>query len=234
MTPFWAELRRRLWATVLELDLQASVDMGLAPSIDLDQFDCDLPSNCDDTDLTEDMLETPMGKEGAVMTQCSFQTMLARSFPLRLRIAKAVNSLKFTISYDEALRITEDLVRLMNEALVPFPTPASNGSPSFARSFMLFLMQRSLLILHRPFSLSISLSPKYSYSRKVCLESALEMLTQFELPLPDFQLSRTPCLGHISGGMFRVFMLLRRYAWNSLCRSPSLAQTQRLQLMAAL
>ncbi|KAL4878227.1 fungal-specific transcription factor domain-containing protein [Aspergillus karnatakaensis] len=203
MTPFWAEMRRRLWATILELDLQASVDMGVAPSIDLDQYDCDLPSNCDDADLTEDMLEAPLGKDGAILTQCSFQTMLAHSLPIRLRIAKAVNSLKFKLSYDDALNLSEDLVRRMNEALVPFPAPASNTSPSFARSFMMFLMQRSLLILHRPFSLSISLSPKYSYSRKVCLESALEMLNQFELPLPGLQLTRTPSLGHISGGMFR-------------------------------
>lgn len=203
MTPFWAEMRRRLWATILELDLQASIDVGIPPSIDTDQYDCDLPSNLDDSDLTENMLEIPVGKDRAISTQCSFQTMLARSFRLRVRIAKAVNSLKFTLPYDEALTLGEELVRFMNEALVPFPTPVADGIRSFSRSFMLFLMQRSLLILHRPFSLSISMSPKYSYSRKVCLESALEMLTQFESPIPGFQSSRTPCLGHIGGGMFR-------------------------------
>ncbi|KAL3471229.1 fungal-specific transcription factor domain-containing protein [Aspergillus californicus] len=203
MTPFWAEMRRRLWATILELDLQASVDIGVPPSIDVDQYDCDPPSNCDDLDLTEDMISGPVDKDSGILTQCSFQITLAQSLPLRVRIAKAVNSLRLTLSYDEALRLGEDLVRFTNEALVPFPAPSSDKTPSFARSFMLFLMQRSLLILHRPFSLSISLSPKYSYSRKVCLESALEMLNQFELPLPGFQVARTPCLGHIGGGMFR-------------------------------
>ncbi|KAL4915450.1 fungal-specific transcription factor domain-containing protein [Aspergillus aurantiobrunneus] len=203
MSPFWAEMRRRLWATILELDLQAAIDVGVSPSIDPDQYDCDLPLNLDDSDLTEDMVEVPVAKERATLTQCSFQTMLAHSFPLRVRIAKAVNSLRFTLSYDQALGLSEDLVRLMNEALVPFSTPISDEIPSFARSFMLFLMQRSLLLLHRPFSLSIPLSPKYSYSRKVCLETALEMLNRFELPLPCFQSARTPCLGHIGGGMFR-------------------------------
>ncbi|KAL5334956.1 fungal-specific transcription factor domain-containing protein [Aspergillus crustosus] len=223
MTPFWAEMRRRLWATVLELDLQASVDMGIAPSIDLDQSDCGLPSNCDDADLIEDMVEPPMSEDGTIMTQCSFQTMLAHSFPLRLRIAKAVNSLKFTLSYDEALRMSEDLIQLMNEALIPLPAPAASESASFTRSFMLFLMHRSLLILHRPFSLSISLSPKYSYSRKVCLESALEMLTQFQLPLQSLQISRTPCLGHISGGMFREEIL---HAAITICVELSLQVTE--------
>ncbi|KAL2846864.1 fungal-specific transcription factor domain-containing protein [Aspergillus pseudoustus] len=204
MTPFWAEMRRRLWATILELDLQASVDIGVTPTIDPDQYDCDLPSNCDDTDLTEDMPSSPVNKDNIILTQTSFQTMLARSFPLRVRIAKATNSLKFKLPYDEALRLGEDLVRYINEALVPFPTPASNpGNPSFARSFMLFLMQRSLLALHRPYSLSVSLSPKYSYSRKVCLETALELLALFEIPFPSFQTARNPSLGHLGGGMFR-------------------------------
>ncbi|KAJ0416213.1 fungal-specific transcription factor domain-containing protein [Aspergillus carlsbadensis] len=204
MTPFWAEMRRRLWTTILELDLQASVDIGVAPTIDPDQYDCDPPSNCDDEDLTEDMLNGPVNKDSVILTQSSFQTMLARSLPLRVRIAKATNSLKFNLPYDEALRLGEDLMRYMNEALVPFPTPASNpGNPSFARSFMLFLMQRSLLTLHCPYSLSVSLSPKYSYSRKVCLETALELLSQFEIPFPNFQTTRIPSLGHIGGGMFR-------------------------------
>ncbi|KAL4961888.1 putative C6 transcription factor [Aspergillus stella-maris] len=203
MKPFWAEMRRRLWATVLELDLQASIDVGVPPSIDPDHYDCQPPSNLDDADLTEDMTEAPVAKESSILTQCSFLTMLHRSFPLRVRVAKAVNSLRFTLGYDEALHLGEDLVRYMNEALVPFPTPAFGSVPSFSRSLMLFLMQRCLLILHRPFYLSISLSPKYSYSRKVCLESALEMLNQFDLPLTALPSSRTPCLGQVGGGMFR-------------------------------
>ncbi|KAI9369157.1 fungal-specific transcription factor domain-containing protein [Aspergillus egyptiacus] len=203
MTPFWAEMRRRLWVTILELDLQASMDIGVSPSIDLDQYDCDLPSNCHDSDMSENMLEVPVSRDEGIVTQSSFQIMLARSLPLRIRIAKAVNSLNFDLSYDEALQLGEALLRLMNEALALFATPSSGGGPSFARSFMLFLMQRTLLALHRPFSLSISLSPKYSYSRKICLESALEMLTQFEFPPSGFQIAQTPCLGHIGGGMFR-------------------------------
>ncbi|KAL4923789.1 putative C6 transcription factor [Aspergillus undulatus] len=223
MTPFWAEMRCRLWATVLELDLQASIDVGVPPSGDPDQYDCPPPSNLDDSDLTEEMVEAPTAKEATILTQCSFQTMLARSFPLRVRIAKASNSLRLTLPYDEALHLSEDLVRFMNESLVPFPTPAPGAVPSFSRSFILFLMQRSLLMLHRPFSLSISLSPKYSYSRKVCLEAALEMLNQFDLPLPGFQSSRTPCLGRIGGGMFRDECF---HAATTLCVELSLQITE--------
>ncbi|KAF7592394.1 hypothetical protein BBP40_000312 [Aspergillus hancockii] len=208
MTRFWAEMRRRLWATILELDLQSSLDGGMPPSIDLDEYDCDQPSNYDDEDLTEDMTEDVIPKDSSVATRSSFQVLLSQSLPLRVRIAKLVNSLKFTLPYDEALRLSEQLVRHRNEALNLFsdnaPTSLSSESLQFTRSFMVFIMVRFLLIIHRPFSLSVQLSPKFSYSRKICLESSLEMLSQLDAPavsLPEAQ--ACPHLGQLGGGMFR-------------------------------
>jgi hypothetical protein len=208
MTRFWAEMRRRLWATILELDLQSALDGGMPPSIDLDEYDCDQPSNYDDEDLMEDMTEDVIPKDTAVVTRSSFQILLSRSLPLRVRIAKLVNSLKFTLSYDEALRLSEQLIQYRNEALTLFPdnatTSMSSESLQFTRSFLVFIMVRFLLTIHRPFSLSVQLSPKFSYSRKICLESSLEMLSQLDAPavsLPEAQ--ACPHLGQLGGGMFR-------------------------------
>ncbi|KAL4893643.1 hypothetical protein BDV59DRAFT_193103 [Aspergillus ambiguus] len=208
VTKFWAELRRRLWATILELDLQSSLDGGMPSCIDLDEFDCEPPSGYDDADLTEDMTEYPIPTNPRQTTRSTLQALLSRSLPLRVRIAKQVNNLKFSLSYDDALLLSEQLVQYLNEGLAIFPdyggvfNPADN--PAFARSFFVFLMRRFMLALHRPFSLSVRQSPKFSYSRKVCLESSLEMLSQLEPPvvsLPEAQ----PCphLGQLGGGMFR-------------------------------
>ncbi|KAE8149105.1 putative C6 transcription factor [Aspergillus avenaceus] len=208
MTKFWAEMRRRLWATVLELDLQAALDGGMPPSIDLNEYDCGPPSNYDDEDLTQDITEEAVPKDVTVVTRSSFQVLLSQSLPLRIRIAKLINSLKFKLSYDEALRLSEELTRYRNEALALLPDNASTSLPSeslqFTKSFLTFLMVRFLLVLHRPFSLSVQLSPKFSYSRKICLESSLEMLSQLDAPavsLPEAQ----ACLhlGQLGGGMFR-------------------------------
>ncbi|KAE8307579.1 hypothetical protein BDV41DRAFT_568955 [Aspergillus transmontanensis] len=208
MTRFWAEMRRRLWATILELDLQSALDGGMPPSIDLDEYDCDPPSNYDDEDLTEDLTEDVIPKDAAMITRSSFQVLLSRSLPLRVRVAKLVNSLKFALSYDEALRLSEQLVQYRDNALALFPDNASISispeSLQFTRSFLMFIMVRFLLVLHRPFSLSVQLSPKFSYSRKICLESSLEMLSQLDAPavsLPEAQ--ACPHLGQLSGGMFR-------------------------------
>ncbi|PLB48555.1 putative C6 transcription factor [Aspergillus steynii IBT 23096] len=209
MTPFWAEMRRRLWTTILEFDLQSSLDGGMPPSIDLDEYDCEPPSNYDDTDMTEEMTEDAVPKDLGVVTRSSFQVLLSRSLGLRMRIAKLVNSLKFEMSYDEALRLGDQLMMHMNEALTLYPDGGStvlspSGTRPFARSLLIFLMRRFLLVLHRPFALSISLSPKFSFSRKICLESSLEMLSQLDPPpvsLPEAQVC--PHTGQLGGGMFR-------------------------------
>ncbi|GAB1207727.1 hypothetical protein APSETT445_006457 [Aspergillus pseudonomiae] len=208
MTRFWAEMRRRLWATILELDLQSALDGGMPPSIDLDEYDCDPPSNYDDDDLMEDLTEDVIPKDAEMVTRSSFQVLLSQSLPLRVRIAKLVNGLKFTLSYDEALRLSEQLVQHRDNVLALFPDNASTSisleSLQFTRSFFVFIMVRFLLVLHRPFSLSVQLSPKFSYSRKICLESSLEMLSQLDAPavsLPEAQ--ACPHLGQLSGGMFR-------------------------------
>ncbi|GJP87937.1 C6 transcription factor [Aspergillus niger] len=203
MTKFWAEMRRRLWATILELDLQSSLDGGMPPTIDLDEYDCEPPSNLDDSQLTENMVDDPVPKDIGVHTQSTFQVLLLQSLPLRLRIAKAINSLKLTISYDEALRLSEELIQFMHFGLEIFQkagsTPSGTG-PSFAQSMLVFLLRRSILVLNRPFALSIIRSPKFSYSRKICLESALEILSHHEPPASS---QVCPHLGQLSGGTFR-------------------------------
>ncbi|RYP03390.1 hypothetical protein DL764_005175 [Monosporascus ibericus] len=53
MTQLKAEMRRRLWSTILELDLQSSIDSGSPPMIPLDQCDIGTAANSDDEHLVD-------------------------------------------------------------------------------------------------------------------------------------------------------------------------------------
>ncbi|RHZ52917.1 putative C6 transcription factor [Aspergillus thermomutatus] len=210
LSRFWAEMRRRLWATIQELDLQSSMDGGMPPTIDLEEYDCDPPSNYDDADLVESMTEDPPPKDPGILTRSSFQVLLSRSLPVRVHIAKLVNRLRFTLSYDEALRLSKELMQSLHDALDLFPSDGSLlhipgvENPAFTKSYFIFLIRRHLLVLHRPFCLSIMQTPKFSYSRKICLDSALDMLSLLEPPLGDVPEAQPhPHLGHLTGGMFR-------------------------------
>lgn len=206
--PFWCELRRRLWTTIVELDLKIALDRGVPPSLDLDECDCDAPSNWDDADLVEDMEHNPAPLSTAIYTRNFYQTLLTRTLTLRHRIAKRINTLKFDLSYDDALRMGEDLLRSLKCANSLFEDNVSSVGAAdvtrhrFAQSLHLFVMRRFLLALHRPFSLSVVRLPKCSYSRKICLEESLEILSQMELP-PSPDAIQYPNIVQLGSGMFR-------------------------------
>ncbi|KAJ5112809.1 hypothetical protein N7532_000854 [Penicillium argentinense] len=208
MKPYWSELRRRLWMTIVEIDLKISLDRGVPPSVDLDECDCDAPSNWDDNEMSEDMEQAPTISATKTTSQNFYQALLAKTLSLRYRIAKRINTLKFDLSYDDALRMGEDLLRSTKYASALFDenAPATNSSDTarhrFAQSLHLFMMRKFLLALHRPFSLSVARLPKCSYSRKVCLEASLEMLSQMELSNSPETMTY-PHITQLSSGMFR-------------------------------
>ncbi|RJE21593.1 MAPEG family [Aspergillus sclerotialis] len=208
MTKYWAEMRRRLWATICELEMQSSLDSAMLPSFDLDECDCDQPSNWDDEELSENMVDYPAPKAlHSQITRNSFQVLLSRSLPVRFRIIKVLNSLKFALTYDEALRLTEELLQSLDELLLLFHYGGSIVSipeiedTSFTKSFLIVLIRKYLLALHQPYFVNVQCSAKLSYSRKVCVESALEMLSQLEPFVSDSP--GTQNLGGLAGGMFR-------------------------------
>ncbi|KAJ6089294.1 hypothetical protein N7467_004510 [Penicillium canescens] len=206
--PFYAELRRRLWVTIVELDLKISLDRGVPPSVDLDECDCDLPSNWNDSDLVLDMEHNPAPLSTALYTQNFYQTLLMKTLPLRYRIARKINTLRFNLSYDDALRMGDILSRNMQSASSLFEDNATSTLPEeasrhqFAQSLHLFIMRKFLLALHRPFSLSVVRLPKCSYSRKVCLEESLGIISQMELPLSPEDI-QYPHITQLGSGMFR-------------------------------
>ncbi|KAJ6151524.1 hypothetical protein N7470_007121 [Penicillium chermesinum] len=205
--PHWCELRRRLWTTIVELDLKISLDRGVPPSVDLDECDCDAPSNWDDSDLSAELETDPPTPTNTAYTRNFYQTLLATTLPLRYRIGKRINSLKFDLSYDQALKMGEELIQSVQHASSLFDDNASGVSPNevakhrFAQSLHLFIIRKFLLALHRPFSLSVVRLPKCSYSRKVCLEASLEILSQMELPSPSDSILY-PHITQLGGGMF--------------------------------
>lgn len=98
----------------------------------------------------------------------------------------------------------------LRDALELFPSDESLlhipgvENPAFTKSYFIFLIRRHLLALHRPFCLSVMRTPKFSYSRKICLDSALNILSLLEPPLGDgAEAQPHPHLGHLTGGMFR-------------------------------
>ncbi|KAJ5955155.1 Transcription factor [Penicillium viridicatum] len=92
MSLLQAELRRRLWATVLEMAIQ-SADSAMPPIISLNHFDTEAPSNYNDDEIDESTIEL-VPHPTSTYTTSSTQLILLDSIPTRLRILELLSGLK--------------------------------------------------------------------------------------------------------------------------------------------
>lgn len=185
MTRYRAEMRRRLWATILELNLQYAFEAGGMPLISCDDYDALPPADLDDEELDDridDADKRPASR--GVATQMSVAVALFRSFPVRLRLAQYINDFHSNLTYEDTLRLNSELTKacrafthIIGELTGRPPTP--NRRPPPIRAFHIALAEvvlyRCFHTLHFPV-LRISFEdPRYYFSRKMCLDGALKI-----------------------------------------------------------
>ena len=184
MSTFYSELRRRLWATILEMAIQSSVDSGMPPLISLQDFDCEPPSNIDDAEIDEATKTSPASKPSSYFTQTSIQITLLKSLPTRLEVARLINDFRVDPSYDKVLRLGADITNACRESALIMQSYLSSPiqqdstrSTEFHKNLLDLFTRRYLLTLHRPFAIKAKTDPRFYFSRKVCLESAMTIIS---------------------------------------------------------
>ncbi|KAL2070193.1 hypothetical protein VTL71DRAFT_13219 [Oculimacula yallundae] len=203
-----AEVRRRLWATVLELVMQASLDTAMPPRLSVDDFDTAAPSNLNDDEIGE--AATPIQPHPRdTFTMTSMQLLLLDSMPTRLRALKLLTSLNSEISYLDVLALST-LITDSTRACTKFMNgSASKNVKPFHRNMIYFLIRRFLIPLHGSFANKARTNPLFQYSLTISLETVLAM--GIISPEPDEGFSRLMAIG---GGMFREGI---RYAGTVIC-----------------
>ncbi|KAH6854536.1 hypothetical protein B0I37DRAFT_422123 [Chaetomium sp. MPI-CAGE-AT-0009] len=208
MSVLQAEVRRRLWATILDLIVQSSLDAWMPPRLSLEEFDTEPPSNVNDDEISETTTALqPHPKE--TFTSTSLQIALLDSLPTRLGIVQFLNNLNSDRSYQRAIALTAELTSSIsanstlfapsNSAEPGSSSGSSSGSNAFQRNLLDFLTRRFLIPLHIPFSHQARTNPLFHYSLKVSLNAALALVSQE----PEEGSDRFANLISIAGGMFR-------------------------------
>ncbi|KAF4302639.1 hypothetical protein GTA08_BOTSDO14268 [Botryosphaeria dothidea] len=117
------ELRRRLFYTALELDLQFCLNAGMLPTIRIGDWDTFLPSV---TDESADCC--PHESNQIRADRISIQGRMLSSFSTRMKIACSANAIR----------------------ILPRPR---DGAPKLRKEILKFLYNRYMLTLHIPFAL---------------------------------------------------------------------------------
>ncbi|KAK5694249.1 hypothetical protein LTR97_009871 [Elasticomyces elasticus] len=180
--PFDGEVRRRVWAFVRACDVHISFQFGLPPIIRTDQCDTQLPRNVYDDELHDDMKSLPTSRPVFEATPMSYMIAKTKMTLIFGRVLERVQSLTDPPSYEEVMKFDQEL----REARSTHPPLLQMRSfQESARDPANLIMQRlglemvylrSLFVLHRRFIARGRENPRYSYSRRTCIDASMQLL----------------------------------------------------------
>tara|TARA_R110002003_G_scaffold1005_3_gene21974 strand:+ start:9751 stop:11961 length:2211 start_codon:yes stop_codon:yes gene_type:complete len=202
------EMRRRLWATVLEITVQSSLDMGMPPMISVNDYDTKAPSNINDEDIGEGHDQSLDEKQPDEYTDSSIQIAFTETLPVRLEIIRVINNLRFDLSYDDALKTGSELNDACREQTIFLKSALNSGHniTPFQIKMADSLVRRFVLCLHRPFFAKAKENPQYHYSRKMCLDTSLAIYAPATEAMPGQEDDWTR-MTHRCVGFFKSFFL---------------------------
>jgi hypothetical protein len=175
---FHAECRRRLWATVLDVATESSLDCGMPPLFSFDDFDCEPPSNYDDADIEEQTKAYPPTKPTSVFTESSVQITLLASLRTRTEISKLLNDFRGDPGYSKTLALGTELTAHFRSHVQLYQASELSQITftTFQKNLLDIFNRRFLLALHLPFAVKAKTNPRFYFSRKIAVESAMAVL----------------------------------------------------------
>jgi hypothetical protein len=194
MTRLDAEIRKRLWATILELDVVTSLDANMPSDVCREASDCGQPSDISDKELHESDSALLPANERRQPSHTALQALLLGYLPLRLNVLSYLNSAVDDYSYEAALKLGTELRGMRRHVQSFFEQGGQRSSSSSPDSAAIFharyldsMILRYLLFLYRPFAMKAMHDPRFYFSRKECCEASLALL----IPIAESEPSQT-------------------------------------------
>ncbi|TVY41868.1 Transcription factor [Lachnellula occidentalis] len=195
MSMMQAEVRRRLWATILEMLIQSSLDSSMPSRMSVDDFDTAAPSNINDDEI-DDSTTVLQPHPRSAYTTTSMQLLLLDSVPTRLRILQLLNGLKPEISYPDVIALSSEITTAYRASSSFMKDNQKYGITSFHRNLLDYLIRRFLIPLHLPFATKARTNPLFHHSLKTSLEAAIAIIS----PEPNDDFAILMAMG---GGLFK-------------------------------
>lgn len=181
ITPFEAEMRRRVWYAIESYDLLFSQQQGMPPMTHEDMSDAGQPLNLEDEDFDEDsvhMVPRPPADPSPILAYSTKSRML----PLFRRIMRHALGIR-PESTDEAYKLGKGLdewYHSIPQSLKYRPirdTSFTDQNHTIFHRIMLELMyQMSRCMLYRTYLLGGGQGKLCTYALEVCRDAALKML----------------------------------------------------------
>lgn len=177
-TGFDHEMRRRLWTTITELELQASIDRGMPSALAGVSSDCARVQNIDDNDLKDEADDTSRSKNWDLYTASSYLHVSKSSFNLRATLNSLVNNLGLPLQWEQVVDY-EELVKAELENLPSWMRSDLNSDAgALSGAILQIQLQQLLILLHMPFARKMDSNTRCPVSRMICFQAAQKILEQ--------------------------------------------------------
>ena len=181
LTPFQAEMRRRTWAVVTQLDVVASNQIGLPRMVREADSDTAEPRNLLDDDLSEGMTELPPARPESMQTPVQYFVAKNKLVLVLGMISDLTNS-KRPLTYNQVMgldQVLDDTYKKTPSWLHMRPMSKSIMDPPetiMRRVFVALVYYKVKCILHRKYLVPARTDNRYAYSRSTCIDAALQLL----------------------------------------------------------
>ncbi|KAI1173666.1 fungal-specific transcription factor domain-containing protein [Nemania sp. FL0916] len=181
MSAFAGEMRRRIWATIVELDLGVSAQMGLPRLIKPWQSDTAEPRNLLDTDFHGDIIDLPPSRpatENTTMLYRLGKSRMMAAFGLIWDFAADIRShppdevTTIDNKLEEALKKIPDCLQWESMAHCILDSPQI----ILQKMVLHIIYYRAKIVLHRKCIDNARSEDQYTHSRDVCLDAAFKLL----------------------------------------------------------
>ena len=181
ITPFQAEMRRRVWAVIFMMDALASGQFGLPRMVRASQSNVEEPRSLLDSDIREDMTELPAARPEEVQTPVRYIVAKNKLIAALGKISD-LDTLAQRPVYAEILRL-DGILHKAHDSIPQWLTmrPMTKSIIDSAavitqRIYVVLIFYRAKCTLHRPYLLQARNDKRYMYSRTACIEAACEIL----------------------------------------------------------
>ncbi|KAI1329532.1 hypothetical protein F5Y16DRAFT_88371 [Xylariaceae sp. FL0255] len=232
MSRFDAEMRRRLWNTILELELQTAIDAGGYPMGLVDNSDTRAPADTDDANLMDDEPST-RSEANNHFTDMTVALALRESFRERLAVCQLLNATSYQGAYEDTLLVHGQFTKAyknMISKLKSFKSLERQPTKFQIRLLEVFL-RRYIMSLHLPYLTAGYQEPAFAFSRKQSIESAAKIYSAVFPTASQLQVSADEDSDSIitDGDDLAYFNICGAGFWRSILCQASMALALELQ-----